>query len=65
MERNYLHGKNSPKINVILTATAWNLKKWMKKAKENAYNSFDFILKTLFSDFYPVFFYFSTETQGS
>lgn len=65
MERNYLHGKSSPKINAMLAATAWNLKKWMKKAKEDASNSFASILKTLFSTFSPIFFHFSAKKQGS
>ena len=65
MERNYLHGKGSPKMNAMLTATAWNLKKWMKKAKKEVSNSFDFILKTLFSTFYSFFFHFSAKKQDS
>ena len=65
MERNYLHGKGSPKMNAMLTATAWNLKKWMKKAKKDVSNSFDFILKTLFSTFYSFFFHFSAKKQDS
>ncbi len=43
-----LHGKGSPKMNVMFIVTAWNLKKWMKKAKENASNLFDFILNCNF-----------------
>ncbi len=60
-----LHGKGSPKMNAMLTATAWNLKKWMKKVKENASNSFDFILKMLFSTFDLIFFHFSAKKQDS
>lgn len=52
MERNYLHGKASPKINAMLTATAWNLKKWMKKAKQNASHFFVFIFTVLFFQVY-------------
>lgn len=34
MGQNYLHGANSPKINALLAATGWNLKKMMKKLKK-------------------------------
>lgn len=34
MEQNYLHGENSPKINALLAAAAWNMKKMMEKLKE-------------------------------
>ena len=34
MGQNYLHGKESPQINAFLAATGWNLKKMMKKLKE-------------------------------
>lgn len=34
MEQNYLHGANSPKINAMLAATGWNLKKLMNKLKQ-------------------------------
>ena len=35
MAQNYLHGEKSPKINAMLAATGWNLKKFMEKlAKE-------------------------------
>lgn len=34
MQQNYLHGADSPQINVFLAATGWNLKKMMKKLKE-------------------------------
>ena len=64
MERNYLHGKTSPKVNAMLTATAWNLKKWMKKAKEEVANSFIFILKTLFYTIQSIFFGFYQKKQG-
>ena len=35
MGQNYLHGKESPQINAFLAATGWNLKKLMKKLKQN------------------------------
>lgn len=34
MEQNYLHGENSPKINAMLAATGWNMKKMMEKLQK-------------------------------
>jgi len=34
MGQNYLNGVNSPRINVMLAATGWNLKKLMRKLKQ-------------------------------
>lgn len=34
MGQNYLHGKGSPQINDFLAATGWNLKKMMRKLKQ-------------------------------
>jgi len=34
MEQNYLWGKQSPQINAFMAATGWNLKKMMKKLKQ-------------------------------
>lgn len=31
MAQNYLHGKDSPEINAMLAAAAWNMKKWMER----------------------------------
>jgi IS5 family transposase len=36
MRQNYLHGADSPQINAFLAATGWNLKKMMRKLKEEA-----------------------------
>jgi len=36
MGQNYLWGKKSPQINALLAATGWNMKKMMKKLKEDA-----------------------------
>lgn len=36
MHQNYLHGSSSPKINALLAATGWNLKKMMKLLKEKS-----------------------------
>lgn len=36
MEQNYLHGTSSPKINALLAATGWNLKKMMNLLKEQS-----------------------------
>ena len=43
MGQNYLHGNQSPQINAFLAATGWNLKKMMRKLKEEA-KSFVFYL---------------------
>ncbi len=38
MGQNFLHGTSSPQINAFLAATGWNLKKMMKKLKEELKN---------------------------
>lgn len=47
MGQNYLHGNTSPKINALLAATGWNLKKLMQKLKENASEVINVILRRL------------------
>ena len=42
MGQNYLSGKESPKINALLAATGWNLKKMMKKLKKEFFYVFFF-----------------------
>ena len=44
MEQNYLSGNKSPRINALLAATGWNLKKLMVKLKKEYKNFFDLIL---------------------
>jgi len=51
MAQNYLSGNQSPQINAYLAATGWNLKKMMKKLKED-YQNF------LFAFFNYFHFYF-------
>lgn len=34
MSQNYLHGRGSPRMNAMLAATGWNLKKMMEKLKQ-------------------------------
>lgn len=34
MAQNYLHGSTSPRVNAMLAATGWNLKKMMEKLKQ-------------------------------
>ena len=46
MQENYMKGKNSPTINALLAATAWNLKKLMRKLLRE-------LLRFLFSVFPP------------
>ena len=44
MQENYLKGEKAPKINAMLAATAWNLKKLMEKlVEENPYAFFKLI----------------------
>ena len=45
MGQNYLWGENSPQINAFLAATGWNLKKMMRKLKEETEKIFFSILK--------------------
>ena len=35
MAQNYLHGSSSPRMNAMLAATGWNLKKMMEKLKQD------------------------------
>ena len=53
MGENYLHGEDSPKINALLAAAGWNLKKLAKKLKENLFGLFN---KLLFNDSEKYFF---------
>jgi IS5 family transposase len=48
MQQNYLWGEKGVKINALMAATAWNLKKRMQKLKE-------FILRFIFQLFFPQF----------
>lgn len=43
MGQNYLCGLSSPKINAMLAATGWNLKKMMEKLKQELLNIYIFI----------------------
>lgn len=43
MAQNYLHGKSSPRINAMLAATGWNLKKMMEKLKQELLHYYCFI----------------------
>ena len=49
MQQNYLTGQNAPKINAMLAATGWNLKKLMEKLDEDVLRAFfEYIAKTFF-----------------
>lgn len=48
MGQNYLNGNESPQINAFLAATGWNLKKMMKKLKQNVFN---FFFKSIYNFF--------------
>ena len=43
MEQNYLSGEKSPKINALLAASGWNLKKLMEKLKNKFYWLFSYL----------------------
>lgn len=47
MGQNYLHGEKLPKINALLAATGWNLKKMMSKLKEELTLHLNFIFLVL------------------
>ena len=47
MGQNYLHGKISPKINAMLAATGWNLKKMMERLKKETSEAISFLLRRL------------------
>jgi IS5 family transposase len=38
--QNYYSGESSPKINALLAATAWNLRKWMDKTHPYPFGEF-------------------------
>ncbi len=40
MAQNYLHGRASPRINAMLAATGWNLKKMMEKLKQELLHTY-------------------------
>ena len=46
MAQNYLPGEEGIQINAFMVATAWNLKRFMEKLKEN-------ILHFIFRRFFP------------
>jgi IS5 family transposase len=47
MAQNYLSGSKSPKINAMLAATAWNLKKIMEKLRQDALATYFFLCRLL------------------
>jgi len=44
MAQNYYHGRSSPRINALLAATGWNLKKMMEKLKKELLHIYLLIL---------------------
>ena len=52
MGQNYLHGKESPQINAFLAATGWNLKKLMKKLKQNFFCWRNLFLQIFYPNLY-------------
>lgn len=65
MERNYLHGKASPKINALLTAAAWNFKKWLKKAQKRTSHFCAFFYLPHFCIFNTLFYKLSAKNWTS
>ena len=47
MQQNYLHGRGSPRINAMLAATGWNLKKMMEKLKQELLQACYFFIQQL------------------
>ncbi len=56
MEQNYLSGEKSPKINALLAASGWNLKKLMEKLKNKFYWLFSY-LEILKNKIFNVYLY--------
>ena len=50
MEENYLHGETSAKINALLAAAGWNLKKLSEKLKEKIFGLFKNNLTKIFKN---------------
>lgn len=50
MEQNYLDGENSPKINALLAAAGWNLKKLAEKLKEKLFWLFEYHFTSTLKD---------------
>lgn len=44
MAQNYLHGRGSPRMNAMLAATGWNLKKMMEKLKKELLHLYIFFV---------------------
>ena len=47
MEENYLSGENYVQLNALLSAMAWNLKKWMEKAISWLCENWDYLLNII------------------
>lgn len=44
MEQNYLHGRSSPRMNALLAAAGWNLKKMMEKLKQELLHQYYYLI---------------------
>jgi transposase, IS5 family len=57
MEQNYLHGEASPKINALLSAAGWNLKKLAEKLKKKIFElskkNLTQLFKKAFAHYFP------------
>lgn len=47
MAQNYLHGRGSPRMNAMLAATGWNLKKMMEKLKQELLLDYHFLISVM------------------
>lgn len=59
MGQNYLSGSKSPKMNAMLAATGWNMKKMMKKLKEETLKKIFLFVDRKLLHFYQIYFYVS------
>jgi IS5 family transposase len=53
MQQNFLHGRGSPRINAMLAATGWNLKKMMEKLKQELLQLYNLLIYNL--NFYKLY----------
>lgn len=59
MGQNYLSGIKSPKINAMLAATGWNLKKMMEKLRKETIKKICLFFNRIFEQYETLYFYSS------
>jgi transposase, IS5 family len=47
MAQDYLHGRGPPRINAMLAATGWNLKKMMEKLRQGLLHTYHILVLLL------------------